>query len=57
MSAAGRTVETVLYLAGFSNVKSKVCFFSITHCHFSVFFAFENTDFFSFADYWIKEPT
>ena len=28
MSAAGRTVETVLYLAGFSNVKSKVCFFS-----------------------------
>ncbi|KAL5196433.1 hypothetical protein ABZP36_008358 [Zizania latifolia] len=27
MSAAGRTVETVLYLAGFSNVKSKVHFF------------------------------
>jgi len=24
MSAAGRTVETVLYLAGFSNVKSKI---------------------------------
>jgi small subunit ribosomal protein S5 len=24
MSAAGRTVETVLYLAGFSNVKTKV---------------------------------
>lgn len=28
--AAGRTVETVLYLAGFSNVKSKVFFYSLS---------------------------
>jgi hypothetical protein len=59
MCAAGRTVETVMYLAGFSNVKSKVCFCCSTHSstYHSICICNMLTLWLYFADHWIEKPT